>query len=309
MKQRPLGTTGLSVSEIGFGSWQLGNTEAWEGTTGEAAIELVHQALDKGCNFFDTAPNYAGGKSEQLLGEALQDCREEVVISTKFGHFSDGSVNYNPDLLRKSVENSLHALQTDYVDSVLLHNPPQKYLQGSSKHFQILDQLQSEGLINAYGASVDTSEEIKQILQTTGAQVIEVMFNLLYQEPRFVFEEAKKQGVGLIIKVPLDSGWLTGKYDENSDFDDVRSRWTEEVVERRAKLVEEIKQIKPDKQDMVQEALGFILSYPEVSIVIPGIRTKKHLEENLAAEAIPQSRVAKYEQFYADNIQGNELPW
>jgi aryl-alcohol dehydrogenase-like predicted oxidoreductase len=309
MKKRQLGDTGLSVSEIGFGSWQLGNTEDWKGATGEEAINLVHQALDKGCNFFDTAPNYARGKSEELLGKALQDRREEVVISTKFGHFPDESVDYNPDLLRESVETSLKKLQTDYVDSVLLHNPPQEYLDGSSEHFKILSQLKEEGLIKAYGASVDTSEEILKLLDTTESQVIEVMFNILYQEPRQVFKKAAEQGVGLIIKVPLDSGWLTGKYDHTSEFDDNRERWSKEVVERRASLVEKIKQIKPEEKNMVQEALGFILSYPEISTVIPGIRKEEHLQQNLSASSIPAERVKKYEQFYDKNIKGNELPW
>lgn len=308
MKKRKLGATALSVSEVGFGSWQLGNKD-WNGALGEEAVELVHRALEKGCNFFDTAPNYGNGNSEKLLGKALKDCREEVVISTKFGHFPDGSVDYNPNLLRGSVENSLEALQTDYLDSLLLHNPPQEYLDGSSKHFKILEELKSEGLIKAYGASVDTSEEMLKVLNTTDAQVIEIMFNILYQEPKSVFAKAKEQGVGLIIKVPLDSGWLTGKYDEESSFDDIRERWSDDVIKRRADLVEKIKQIKPDNKDMVQEALGFILGYPEISTVIPGIRTKEQLQQNLSAEAIPENRLLAYEEFYDDNIKGDELPW
>src|SRR6056297_3164018 len=99
MNKRKLGSTGLEVSEIGFGTWQLGNTTDWKGASQKDAINLVQQAFELGCNFFDTAPNYAGGSSEKILGKALQDKREEVVISTKFGHFPDGTVDYDSSLI------------------------------------------------------------------------------------------------------------------------------------------------------------------------------------------------------------------
>ncbi|AGB40283.1 putative oxidoreductase, aryl-alcohol dehydrogenase like protein [Halobacteroides halobius DSM 5150] len=311
MDKRKLGNTGLEVSEIGFGSWQLGNTTAWKGASQKEAIKLVHQALELGCNFFDTAPNYARGNSEKILGKALNDRREEVVISTKFGHFSDGTVDYDFNLIRESVENSLNSLQTDYLDSVLLHNPPFEFLTGSTPHFEILQKLKDEGIIKAYGASVDTSEEMLALIENTKAEVIEVMFNILYQEPRKVFDKAKEAGVGLIIKVPLDSGWLTGKYNKNSNFTGIRARWSQEVIERRAQLVDKIKQIKSDQRDMVDEALRFILSYPEVSTVIPGIRNRNQLEQNLNAnnKEMLKSLQKEYESFYKDNLAGNELPW
>lgn len=311
MNKRKLGNTGLSVSEIGFGSWQLGNTKEWKGSTDKEAIKLVHKAIEMGCNFFDTAPNYSGGKSEELLGKALKGKRDEVVISTKFGHFADGTTDYDPLLLRKSVENSLRLLQTDYVDSVLLHNPPFEMLNGNSKHFQILEELKAEGKIKAYGASVDSSKEILELINTTDSQVIEVMFNILYQEPKEAFKLAQKKGVGLIIKVPLDSGWLTGKYDKNSTFKGIRSRWTPEVIRRRGELVEEIKDIKDEQTSMVYEALRFILGFSAVSTVIPGIRNMSQLESNLAAtnQRMDSKRVKRYEQFYQKYLAGNNLLW
>ena len=311
MRKRELGSTALAVSEIGFGTWQLGNKKDWKGASREEGIELVHQALDLGCNFFDTAPNYGSGNSEKILGAALKDKREDVVISTKFGHFPDGSVDYDADLIRGSVENSLEELQTDYLDSLLLHNPPFEALKGDTDHFDVLEELKEEGKIKAYGASVDTSEEILAVMNNSNAEVIEVMFNILYQEPRKVFAKAKEEGVGLIIKVPLDSGWLTGKYDQDSEFGGIRSRWSQDVIERRAELVDQVREIKDDEVEMVDEALRYILSYPEVSTVIPGIRNEKQLQQNLTAndDKLSNEKKKEYEEFYDENLAGDELPW
>ena len=311
MRKRELGSTGFAVSEIGFGTWQLGNKKDWKGASKEEGIKLVHQALDLGCNFFDTAPNYGSGNSEKIIGEALKDKREDVVISTKFGHFPDGSVDYDDDLIRGSVENSLKELQTDYLDSLLLHNPPFEALKGDTDHFDILEELKEEGKIKAYGASVDTSEEILAVMNNSKAEVIEVMFNILYQEPRKVFAKAKEEGVGLIIKVPLDSGWLTGKYDQDSEFGGIRSRWSQDIIERRAELVDQVREIKDDEVAMVDEALRYILSYPEVSTVIPGIRNEKQLKQNLTAndDQLSDEKKEQYEEFYDENLAGDELPW
>ena len=169
----------------------------------------------------------------------------------------------------------------------------------------VLKDLKEEGLIKSYGASVDTSEEMKILMENTDAQVIEIMFNILYQEPKTAFEMAEENGVGLIVKVPLDSGWLTGKYDENSEFNGVRGRWPQEVIKRRAELVDMVKDIKKEEVSMVEEALRFILAYPEISTVIPGIRNERQLEENLNAgkEAMSAARVQKYEEFYQKNFE------
>ena len=311
MKKRELGNTGLKVSEIGFGSWQLGNTQRWKGATGEKAIKLVDKGIDMGCNFFDTAPVYAGGNSEKLLGKALKGKRDQVIISTKFGNFPDGTTDYSASLLRKSIQDSLERLQTDYVDTLLLHGPPMEDLRGEGDHFAILNELKKEGLIKSYGASVDTSEEMIALMESTDSQVIEIMFNILYQEPKKAFDMAADKGVGLIVKVPLDSGWLTGKYDENSSFNGVRERWSEEVIKRRAKLVDKIKDIKKEESSMVEEALRFILAYPEISTVIPGIRNNQQLEENLNAgqKQMSSQQVKKYEKLYEENIKDNPLPW
>lgn len=311
MQKRTLGSTGIEVSEVGFGAWQLGNTTDWSGSTDLEAIKLVHKAFDMGCNFFDTAPNYASGKSEELLGKALQGKREQVVISTKFGHFADGHTDFDPALIRKSVETSLKKLKTAYLDSVLLHNPPQDILEGKQDHYKVLEDLKQDGLIKSYGVSVDSSADMKRVLENSNSEVLEIMFNIFHQETHNAFTLAKEKNIGIIVKVPLDSGWLTGKYDRNSNFVGIRNRWSREDINRRANLVEKIIDIKGKEESMVQEALRFILSYPEISTVIPGVRNDKQLKENLNASDKDMSpkRVKKYEDLYLRNIKSDKLPW
>ncbi|WNF38447.1 aldo/keto reductase [Bacillaceae bacterium IKA-2] len=182
MKQRPFGSTGHFVSEIGLGTWQLGNEKDWGAMTEIEAIKIVDKALDLGCNFFDTAPNYGLGKSEEIIGKALRGKRDKVIISSKFGHHDNGVINFDPNEIEKSIDKSLKRLQTDYLDSVLLHNPPFEILNGDSPHFEVLEKLKCEGKIGAYGASVDSSKEMCELIETTNSQVIEVMFNIFHQE-------------------------------------------------------------------------------------------------------------------------------
>jgi aryl-alcohol dehydrogenase-like predicted oxidoreductase len=311
MNKRPLGNTGIMVSEIGFGAWQLGNKKDWSLMSDNEAIALVHQAIDMGCNFFDTAPNYGMGSSETILGKALKGRRQNVVISTKFGHFADDSTDFDFKKLRPSVENSLKLLHTDYVDSVLLHNPPFELFHGKNPHYQEMEQLKKEGKIRAYGASVDWSKEMMEIINTTDCQVMEVLFNIFHQEPASVFSKAKEKGIGLIIKVPLDSGWLSGKYNSKSNFQGIRSRWSADIIKRRSSLVDQIRFITHDGSSMTQAALRFILAYPEVSTVIPGPKTADQLIENLSSgdKRMPEETVRKLCGIWEKELKDNPLPW
>ncbi|MGM0508111.1 MAG: aldo/keto reductase [Fusobacteriota bacterium] len=311
MEKRNYGKTGLEVSEIGVGTWQLGNNSSWNGPTEEEAIEIVEEAIKKGCNFFDTAPNYANGESEKILGKALKGKRDQVVINSKFGHWPDGHTDYSANLIRKSVEESLKRLDTDYLDSVILHNPPEEVLEGNQGHFEVLEELKNENKIKAYGASIDTSEAMEKLIDNTKSEVIEIMFNMFYQEPKKAFKKAKDAGVALIVKVPLDSGWLTGKYDQNSEFKGVRSRWSKKDIQFRGKLVENVKKIKRKETTMVQEALSFILAFDEVSSVIPGVRNLKQLEQDFSATEMKMDKQKReeYETMYKEKIEGKDLPW
>ncbi|MFR9712134.1 aldo/keto reductase [Paenibacillus sp. MB22_1] len=310
MKYRRYGTTGKQVSEIGFGAWQLGNKQDWAAMEDDEAIRLVHEALDLGVNFFDTAPNYGQGKSEVLLGKALERKRDKAVINTKFGHSPEGT-DYSASQIRNSVERSLTRLQTDYLDSVLIHNPPFDVLDGKYGHYQVLEDLKAEGKILAYGVSVDSSREMLEALEHSRLGVMEVMFNIFYQETAQAFQAAKEKDVALIIKVPLDSGWLSGKYDGNSLFSGVRSRWSPEVIQTRAKLVEQIRFLEDEQTTMTMAALRFILAYPEVTTVIPGVRNSAQLRENVAASdaALPDESLRKLQELWERDIRYKSLGW
>lgn len=311
MKYRQLGSTGIKVSEVGFGAWQLGNARDWEGMENNQAIKLVHEALEQGCNFFDTAPNYGGGNSESLLGKALTGRRSEAVINSKFGYHPDNTLNFDSQKIRSSVENSLRRLKTDYLDSILLHNPPFEILTGVTDHFDVLESLKQEGKIRAYGASVDSAREMDELIRNTGSQVIEVMFNIFHQEPRKAFKKAAEKNVGLIVKVPLDSGWLSGKYGENSIFTDIRSRWSREQLKKRAELLPVLKEMLEPGESLVQLALRYILNYQEVSTVIPGNKNLEQLIENLSAsdKSISVEKAEKIEEIWEQKLQADPLGW
>lgn len=301
------------VSEIGLGAWQLGNDSSWQGMSEKDAVDLVHRSLDYGINFFDTAPNYGNGASEERLGKALKGKdRNKIVINTKFGRSTSGITDYSSDYIRKSLEGSLKRLGVDCIDSLLFHSPPIRYLDGNKNdHFEILERLIEEGKIKAYGASLDTYEEIKLLLNTTNAKVIEVFFNILHQDASRAFDLAKEKELGIIAKIPLDSGWLSGKYNAESTFHDIRSRWTRQDIQTRAHLVDRVKEIVQVKDDLAQTAISFCLGYDAVSTVIPGNINSAQLKSNVESIDKPISRemIEKLEDFYQNEVKQLKLPW
>ncbi|GGM28877.1 aldo/keto reductase [Paraliobacillus quinghaiensis] len=311
MKQRQFGSTGKFVSEIGLGAWQLGNVRDSESMTENDAIAIVHKALELGCNFFDTAPNYGLGKSEEILGKALKGKRDKVIISSKFGHHDNDKLNFDPNEIEKSVDRSLKRLQTDYLDSVLLHNPPFENLNGNSQHFEVFEKLKRKGKIAAYGASVDSSKEMFEVIETTNSQVIEVMFNIFHQETAMAFQAAHEKNIALVVKVPLDSGWLSGKYNSESTFTDIRSRWSPDIIKRRTMMLEEIKNIVDSNQSLVKSALQFILAHPQVSTVIPGAKSTRQLQENFSASegSMDAKEVEQLKAIWEKHLKDNNLPW
>lgn len=303
----------IKVSEIGIGAWQLGINSGWKSMSEKEAMAIVQKALDLGVNFFDTAPNYGNGTSELRLGKVLKNVeREKIVINTKFGHTDTGQTNYKASFIRESLEGSLKRLQVDYVDSLIIHNPPFEYLDGNCcDHYEILETLKAEGKIKAYGASLDSYEEMKLLMDTTNSEVIEAFFNILHQNTGKAFDLAKAKGVGIIVKIPLDSGWLSGRYDENSTFEGVRNRWSKSEIETRARLVNRIKEIANENLHVAQVALAFCLAYDAVSTVIPGCRNMAQLESNLESTKKPLSDelVKKLEMFYRTEVEPLNLPW
>lgn len=301
------------VSEIGLGAWQLGINSGWKSMSEKEALQLVDKAIDLGINFFDTAPNYGHGTGEERLGKALKNYdRDKIVINTKFGHTHTGTMNYSANYIRESLEGSLKRLQVDYVDSLIIHNPPPAYLDGTKNdHYEILEQLISEGKIKAYGASLDTYEEMKLLMDTTNAKVIEAFFNILFQDSAKAFDLAQEKEVGIIAKIPLDSGWLSGKYSAASTFHDIRSRWSQQDIQTRAQLVEKVKEIVNAEENLAQKAIAFCLAYDAVATVIPGNVNIAQLEANVESvkQPLPKEMVKALEEFYEAEVKDLHLPW
>lgn len=301
------------ISEIGFGAWQLGNGEFWHPMSDDEAIELVHEALDLGINYFDTAPGYGNGNSERLLGKAFKNKdRSKIVINTKFGHTADGEENFSPSAIRAAVEDSCRRLGTDYLDSILLHNPEMHITSGHSKeHYEIFEALKKEGKILAYGASLDSCDDMLAFMEGTDGEVIEALFNINFQDARKAFERAREKDVAIVAKVPLDSGWLSGKYNETSAFEGIRSRWSTKDIVNRSHVIDLIKKIPHESETLTQFALGYCMSYDAVKSVIPGCSNRQQLHNNVGSTKYPLSPevVKQLEELYEEKIKGMNLPW
>ena len=195
---------------MGFGAWQLGIESGWKAVSDAEAERMIRTALDHGINFFDTAPNYGMGTSEERLGKVFKSLdRSKVVINSKFGRLDNVEVDFSSSLIRGSVERSLKRLNVECLDSVIIHSPPAELLDGNrNDHYEILERLQEEGKIKAYGASVDFEDEINTLLNTTNAKVIQSFFNILHQDCVGAFELVEAKGATVIAKIPFDSGWL-----------------------------------------------------------------------------------------------------
>jgi len=310
VNRRPLGATGLTVGVVGLGCWQIDNP-SWDGPDEEESLRIVEEALALGCNLFDTAPGYGGGRSEELLGRALEGRRDEVVLVTKFGYTPEGGSDFTVERLVPSLEGSLGRLRTDRVDVLLLHNPPPDWLDGAHPVYRKLERLRDGGAIGAYGVSLDWAADLDRVLDTTGSTVVEVLLNAFHQEPLPAVERAYAKGVGVIVKVPLDSGWLSGRYRAGASFTDVRDRWMPEVVARRAELVERFEALLPEGVATAHAALRFLLAQESVSSVIPGAKSVEQLRHNVAAAdaELPDETVGAVRDLWRDELAGSPLPW
>ncbi|WP_432940957.1 aldo/keto reductase [Kribbella sp. CA-253562] len=312
LQMRPLGTSGIDVSTIGLGAWQLGRSSSWPtGPDPDEAVRIVHAAVDAGINFIDTAPAYADGQSELNVGTALQSVpRDQVVLCTKVGPTHDGRADWSVDAVATSVEGSARRMGVDHIDVVVLHSPPPEVL-NSAEHYAALETLRDKGLIRAFGASVDWDQDVRTVLANTSSQALEVRMSALFQETWPSVSQAPAYGAGVIVKVPLESGWLSGRYDARSTFDDVRSRWSPEDVAHRAGLVDELRALLPSGTSLVDAAVRFLLANEGVCTVIPGTRSIEHLETSIAsaAEPLPTETVDAIRTWYADRLGDQHLAW
>jgi aryl-alcohol dehydrogenase-like predicted oxidoreductase len=295
VRYRRLGRTDLQVSEVSFGAWAIGGNKhghSYGPTDNAASLKAIAQALDLGCTFFDTADIYGHGLSEKLLGQALQKQRQACIIATKVGNdFYHGPVhqNFDPDYIRMAVDKSLERLRTDYIDLYQFHNPPLMMLQ-RREHYEILDELKQAGKIRYYGVSVHDAYEGTMAINTGKPDVIQVAYNLLRADARDeLFPLAAEQDIGLIIREPLASGILTGKYAADTIFPDgdIRGTWPREYLLIQVQCVDKLRFLaRAGQRTLAQAALRFVLDEPAVSVVIPGIKTVEQAEENLAASGL-----------------------
>jgi aryl-alcohol dehydrogenase-like predicted oxidoreductase len=307
MNRRPLGSTGIEVGEVGLGCWQLDNP-VWGGPGADGSLAILDEALALGVDLFDTAPGYGSGRSEELVGRALEGRRDRAVLVTKFGHTAAGETDFSAARVEPALAESLARLRTDHVDVFLLHNPPPELLDGSAEVYRELDRLRDAGAIRAYGVSLDWAADLDRVLETTGSTVVEVLLNVFHQEPLAACERAHAKGVGVIAKVPLDSGWLTGKYCAASRFEGVRGRWSEAEIARRAELAERFEALLPDGVTPTEGALGFLLAQDCVSAVVPGAKSVEQVRHNLPA-ALPPDAVEALRALWREQIAAAPLPW
>ena len=310
MHYRKLGSTGITVSEIGFGGWAIGGAAdaggvplGWGKGNDEESLAAIRRARELGVTFFDTADSYGFGRSESLLGIVLSRKREDVVIATKAGVVRDPEGRPRKDFSRAhishAVDGSLKRLRTDYIDLYQLHNPTLDELARDDIH-EAMDRLQEVGKIRFWGVSVTTPDEGIEIIRKGWGYALQVLYNVLNQAPADeLFPLAKEKGYGIIARVPLASGLLTGKFRADTVFakDDVRQNFlTPKRLEEVLPRVDEAKSIiGGTARSLAEGALRFTLCNDAVSTVIPGAKNVRQVEMNASADEvrIPQEVVDK----------------
>lgn len=298
MRLRALGNTGIKVSEIGFGGWAIGGVAdasgtplGWGKTSDDESLAAIRRARDLGVTFFDTADSYGFGRSESLLGIVLSRRRSDVVIATKVGVMrgSDGALkkDFSRQHIFHAVDGSLKRLRTDYIDLYQAHNPTMEQLRREEIQ-EAMARLQEIGKIRYWGVSISTPEEGIEIISHGWANALQVLFNVLNQQPASdLFPLAKQKGYGIIARVPLASGLLTGKFRVDTVFpaEDVRQNFlTPRRLEEAIQRVDEARSIiGGSAKSLAEGALQFVLADDAVSTTIPGARSVRQVETNAAA--------------------------
>ncbi len=289
MNRRALCKGGPRISEVGFGTGPFRGLD-WGPANDETSVRAVHKALDVGVTFFDTADAYGNGRSERVLGRALEGRREQVVLATKGGWWYVGGAAYcdfSLIYLCRAAEASLQCLRTDYFDVYFIHDPDTETIRRCGI-FEFLTRMKQAGKIRFAGVSVDTAEQGRQCIESGCVDVIQIYYNILDQRPDpELFEAARKAGVGTVVKAPLARGLLSGKYRMDSKFPgaDFRAGWQKDGRLQRARAqVAMVEALVGDRSPtLAQTALRFVLSQPAVSSVIPGAKTPEQAEANAAA--------------------------
>jgi aryl-alcohol dehydrogenase-like predicted oxidoreductase len=320
MQYRELGRTGWQVSAISFGTWAIGGT--WGTVDDRDSLAALHRALDLGVNFFDTADVYGDGRSERLLARLRRERREAFHVATKAGRRLDPHVasGYNRQNLTAFVERSLKNLEMDALDLLQLHCPPTEVYY-MPEVFGVLDDLVKAGKLRHYGVSVEKVEEALKAIEYPEVQTVQMIYNIFRQRPaELFFSEAQRRRVGILARVPLASGMLTGKLTRASTFapDDHRSfnRHGEAFdrgetfagldYEAGLQAVEALRPLVPPGQTMGQMALRWILMSPAITCAIPGAKRPEQVEENVKAAdlpPLPEATMGKIRELYDRQVR------
>ena len=312
MKYRKLGNTGIEVSEIGFGTWGLGGNSYGpvDDNISKAALRF---AFDSGITFYDTSDLYGNGHSEEVLGDALRNVRDKIIIATKVGTLPHTGfympLDFSPAHIRHGLEASLTRLQTDYIDLYQLHSPTVEILRQNEQIFTTLQTLKEAGKIRAYGISVRSPDDGLVAIQEFGINVVQVNFNMIDQRAidNGLFEIAKIFNTGIIVRTPLVFGYLSGSLTGNEQFRGVdhRANWPKEQLNRWANAPQLFTSLNEGKnRTYAQLALRFCLSDAAASTVIPGMMNVKEVEENVKTVDLPPlnfTEIEQIKQIYQNN--------
>ncbi|HCD50923.1 MAG TPA: aldo/keto reductase [Balneolaceae bacterium] len=321
MNYRTLGKTGFEVSEVSLGTWQVGGT--WgSGFDHDLAQDILKQSFDAGVNFIDTADVYEAGESEKAVGKFVNSVSDRIYVATKCGRQINPHVNegYTPEALRGYVEDSLKRLNLETIDLIQLHCPPTEVYY-RPEIFGEFERLKAEGKILNLGVSVEKVEEALKAIEYENVTTVQIIYNMFRQRPDDLFyERAKEKNVGVIVRVPLASGLLTGKYSLDTQFEEGDHRhgnrngeWFDKgetfagvPYEVGLNAVEKIKKLFPEKENLAQVAIKWILMNDNVSVVIPGASKSYQVDSNMAASALPElseEQMSAIKEIYEEDIK------
>jgi aryl-alcohol dehydrogenase-like predicted oxidoreductase len=320
MEYRELGRTGYKVSTISFGAWAIGG--AWGSVEDKDSLAALHRSLDLGVNFFDTADVYGDGRSERLLAQLRKECKEKFYISTKAGRRlpKQEARGYSRENLTSFIERSLKNLETDCIDLLQLHCPPMEVYY-MPEVFGMLDDFVKAGKLRYYGVSVEKVEEALKAIEFPGVQSVQIIFNMFRQRPAdLFFAEAQRKRVGILARLPLSSGMLSGKLTRSSTFEasdhrafnrhgeafDRGETFSGVDYDKGLEVVDMLRQLVPKGATLAQLALRWILMFPAVTCAIPGAKRPSQAEENAAAAdlpPLPRETMEKIREIYERHIK------
>jgi myo-inositol catabolism protein IolS len=296
MRYRELGNTGMKVSEIGIGGWGIGGVQIVEGRPNsygaaddDEAVRMIHWAIDQGINFIDTAPAYGFGHSEEVIGRAVHDRRDKVVLETKVGeHYPDGKKtwSFEPEFVRRSLDESLQRMRTDYVDSFVLHLPADGGV-SVKQALAAMDAATATGKVRAVGASIYDNAMGIELMRSGRCQVVQQALSLLQPDAAGqLLPEAQRLGIGVIVRQALFRGFLTDGVTRGTVFDakDMRSSMSREVFDQHMDRIDELAFLwQSGRRRRIDAAIQYALGQPAVASVICGAISQAELSESVAA--------------------------